>query len=58
MSNEELRAYARAKRVKQWEIAEELGITECKLSRELRHELSPEDTERLRKAIDLVVCKR
>ena len=40
MSNQDIRAVAKASGVKLWQIAEALGIADCNFSRKLRTELS------------------
>ena len=47
MANLDIRQAAKKKRIAQWEIAEAMGISESKLTRTLRHELEPEETERI-----------
>ena len=51
MSNYEIRAEMLKHNIKQWQLAEKLGITEFSLCRKLRHELSKEDKE---KALDYI----
>lgn len=52
MTNVELRTYAMSKGVKQWQIAEKLGVSESVLCRKLRHELSEDDKSKIYQAID------
>ncbi|MCC8090769.1 MAG: transcriptional regulator [Oscillospiraceae bacterium] len=40
MKNQEIRNEMKARGIKQWQIAEALGIGESTLSRHLRHELT------------------
>ena len=47
MQNQDIRLKAKCNGVKLWQIAEALGITDASLSRKLRHELTPEDKERI-----------
>ena len=47
-----IRAYARQRDVRLWEVAEQIGTTDFKLSRALRHELSDEEKKSLIRAID------
>lgn len=54
MLNADIKTYAKTKGVKQWEIAECLGIHEAVLSRKMRHELSQEEKEEFKKAVDQV----
>ena len=42
MNNKEIRDYAKAKRIKLWQIAAELGLNDGNFSRKLRFELSAE----------------
>ena len=42
MRNEEIRTYAKAKRVKLWQIAAELGLNDGNFSHKIRFELSAE----------------
>lgn len=52
MANEDLKSYARERRVPQWKIADALHIHEVVLSRKLRYELPPEDQAKIRSIID------
>lgn len=52
MKNLDIRNYAKSKGVKQWQVAEELGVTEFAFSRQLRHELSDIDKQAVRAAVD------
>lgn len=47
MANTTIRETARRKKIAQWQIADALGIHESKFARMLRHELEPEETERI-----------
>ena len=47
MANQKIRQAATAAGVKLWQIAEALGIADCNFSRKLRHELSPEERDRV-----------
>ena len=51
MQNQDIRLKAKCNGVKLWQIAEALGITDASLSRKLRHELTPEDKERVMQII-------
>ena len=52
-ANKELRDYARKKGVMLWRLSEALGYAhETKLSRELRHELSPATLRDYKNIID------
>ena len=52
MANIDIRQAAKKKRIAQWEIAEAMGISESKLTRTLRHELKPEDAQRIMAIIE------
>lgn len=52
--NEEIRTQAKNKNIKHWQIADYLGISEATLTRKLRHDLSPEEKERVLKAIEKI----
>lgn len=47
MKNQEIRRAAAGAGVRLWQIAEELGISDCSLSRKLRRELPAEEKERI-----------
>lgn len=47
MSNQDIRYTAAGAGVRLWQIAEELGIADCSLSRKLRKELPQEEKERI-----------
>ena len=47
MKNETIRKVLRDSGMKQWELAELLGISEFTLSRKLRNELPQEEKERI-----------
>lgn len=55
MDKIELRKILRDTGVRQWQIAERMGIREDKLSKMLRHELSPEDEAIIRKAVTDII---
>ena len=52
--NEDIKAYARAKKVKLWQVAEALGITDSQLSRSLRHELDGDYKCRIMQVVDQI----
>lgn len=58
MVNGEIKEKAAALKVRQWQIAEELGMNECVLSRKLRHELDETEKARVLAAIQAVAEKR
>ena len=43
MANEQLKSFAREKKIPLWKIADSLGVSEFTLIRRLRHELPAED---------------
>lgn len=47
MQNQDIRRAAAGAGVKLWRIAEAMGMADSSLSRKLRHELSPEEKERV-----------
>lgn len=52
MINKDIRTEIYKHGVRQWEVADVLGIHEVTLSRKLRHELSDEEKERILEAIE------
>ena len=52
MNNKEIRDYAKAKRIKLWQIAAELGLNDGNFSRKLRFELSAESKVQIFRIID------
>lgn len=53
MKNIDIRQYALEKRVKLWEVSEKMGYShESAFSRVLRHELTEDKKEEMRKIID------
>jgi hypothetical protein len=52
MTNKELRLMAAGKGIRQWQIAEQLGIAEETLSRWFRKELSPDKKNLILAAIE------
>ena len=46
LKNAEIRALAKEKSVRLWQIADELQVSEMSVSRKLRHELSDSDKEK------------
>ena len=50
--NQKIRQYAQERKVKLWQVAEKLGIHDSKFSRQLRHELSTRETDRIITIID------
>lgn len=45
--NDEIRAAAKEKKVKLWQIAEQLGLADCNFSRKLRRELPEEEKDNI-----------
>ena len=45
--NQDIRAYAKQKNVKHWQIADALGMTDTNFSRKLRYELRPEEKRKI-----------
>ena len=52
MKNKEIREAAQKSGVKLWQLAEELGMSDCCFSRRLRKEFSPEDKAKALNAIE------
>ncbi len=52
--NDDIKSYAKAKKVKLWQVAEALGITDSQLSRMMRHELEPDLKRRIMKHVDKI----
>lgn len=52
MKNKEIRETAQKAGVKLWQLAEELGMSDCCFSRKLRKEFSPEDKAKALNAIE------
>ena len=52
MNNKEIRDYAKAKRIKLWQIAAELGLNDGNFSRKLRFELAAETKVQIFRIID------
>lgn len=56
--NEDLKLYAKAHKVKQWEIADKMGISENHLIRKLRYELAEDEINEFKKIVDELSEKR
>ena len=54
MQNNIIKNYAQKKRVKLWEIAEVLKISDANFSRKLRKQLSAEETQKIFEIIDII----
>lgn len=52
MSNQEIRETAKNKKVRLWQIADKLGISEPTMTRKLRHELTNKEKKRIIKIIN------
>ncbi len=52
MENVEIRSAYMKAGIKQWEVAEALGLSETHFSRKLRKELHPEEKEKVMSIID------
>lgn len=58
MTNEELKRIMKSNGVRQWQIAENLGMNEASFSKLFRHELSVENKDRILKAISEICDKK
>ena len=54
LTNMDIRRTAIAAGVKLWQIADELGISDCNFSRKLRKELSADEKEKIFKIIEKI----
>ena len=50
--NNELKQYAKQKKVELWRVAERFGFTDSVFSRKLRQEFNPEDAKKFRNYVD------
>jgi transcriptional regulator with XRE-family HTH domain len=57
MTNKQVRDSLKKTGILQYELAQKLGISEAAFSRLLRHELPPDETEKLLTAIDELCCE-
>ena len=55
--NAEIKALMREKGVRQWQVAEALGMSEATITRTLRRDLSPEMKNRMIQAINTIVSE-
>ena len=55
--NAEVKALMREKGVRQWQVAEALGMSEATITRTLRRDLSPEMKDRMIQAINKIVSE-
>ena len=58
MANEGVRGEMKVKEVKQWEVAEAIGIGEFTLCRWLRHELTGNRLAQVRSAIEQIASEK
>ena len=56
--NSDIKAYAKAKKVKLWQVAEALGTTDSQLSRMMRHELETDLKYRIMKLVDKIASEK
>ena len=56
-ANSDIRALAKDRGVKLWEIAEVIGVSDGNFSRRLRRELSPAEKQRIKGIIDRVAAQ-
>ena len=56
--NHDLKLMAAGRGIPLWKIADALGIADSSLSRKLRHELSPEEKEKIYEIIDQITNER
>ena len=54
MANTDIRRKAAGAGVTLWQVADELGIADCSLSRKLRKELSADEKEKIFKIIEKI----
>ena len=54
IANADIRNAAKEKKVRHWQLAEELGMSEALFYKKMRHELPLEDKERYLAAIETV----
>lgn len=58
MANEDIRSYAKVNKVKLWQIADALNITDAHFSRKLRYELRADEKRKIMKLIDQITVKK
>ena len=58
MTNSRIKEMAKEKKVKLWEIADQLGITDATFSRKLRKELSQDQREQCMEIIEKISANR
>lgn len=57
LANQEIRDLLKEANVKQWQIADALGISEGNFSRKMRYEVSEEEKQMILEAIDRIAKK-
>lgn len=55
--NQDIRAYAKQKNVKHWQIADALGMTDTNFSRKLRYELQSDEKRKIMEIIDVIASR-
>ena len=58
MKNIDIRTDAQKSGVKLWQIADELGLSDCNFSRKLRHELPDSEKQEIFKIIDELAAEK
>lgn len=58
MANEDIKAYAKISKVRLWEVAEALGITDAALSKKLRYDIRVEEKRKIMKLIDKLAVQK
>ena len=57
-ANKDIKELLKLKKISQWEVAKEMGISEFTLCRRLREPLSDDDLERVNDAIEHLLASR
>ncbi|MBO5568901.1 MAG: helix-turn-helix transcriptional regulator [Clostridia bacterium] len=57
MNNTELRSFMKSHGIRQWEVAEEIGISECTLSHWFRRELAEDKQALVVTAVNTLILK-
>lgn len=58
LKNQDFRLHLKRAGVCQWQVCEELCVSECTFSRKLRHELSPDEKTWLCAIVDRIAADR
>jgi hypothetical protein len=58
LCNQDLRQHAKAKKVRLWEVADKLGISEPTMTRKLRHELYADEKILILSIIDQIALAK